>query len=114
MSVVLVTAIIKPQMLDPVKDAVREAGVLGMTVTEVRGYGRQGGHSETYRGVEYTVDLVPKLRIEVVCPFDQAETLMNVIQKAARTGKIGDGKIWMMDVDRLLRIRTGEMGPDAI
>ena len=114
MSVMLVTAIIKPQMLEPVKEAVREAGVIGMTVTEVRGYGRQAGHSETYRGVEYTVDLVPKLRVEVLCPLGQAEMLMNAIQKAAQTGKIGDGKIWVIDVDRLLRIRTGEMGTEAI
>ncbi|MEW6471787.1 MAG: P-II family nitrogen regulator [Actinomycetota bacterium] len=114
MTVMLVTAIIKPQMLEPVKDAVREAGVQGMTVTEVRGFGRQGGHSETYRGVEYTVDLIPKLRIEVLCPLDQAEMVMTVVQKAAYTGKIGDGKIWATDVNRLLRIRTGEMGTEAV
>ena len=114
MSVMLVTAIIKPPMLEPVKDAVREAGIQGMTVTEVRGFGRQGGHSETYRGVEYTVDLIPKIRIEVLCPTEQVETVMNVVQKAAHTGKIGDGKIWVTDVERLSRIRTGEMGDEAI
>jgi nitrogen regulatory protein PII len=113
-SVVLVTAIIKPHMLDPVKDAVREAGLVGMTVTEVRGFGRQGGHSETYRGVEYTVDLIPKLRIEVLCPLEQVEVVMKAIQKSAHTGKIGDGKIWAVDVGQLLRIRTGEMGEEAI
>ena len=114
MSVMLVTAIIKPHMLEPVKEAVREAGIQGMTVSEVRGFGRQGGHSETYRGVEYTVDLVPKIKIEVVCPLDQAEMVMNVVQKAAHTGKIGDGKIWVTDVERLLRIRTAEMGLEAV
>ena len=114
MSVMLVTAIIKPHMLEPVKDAVREAGIHGMTVSEVKGFGRQGGHSETYRGVEYAVDLVPKIRIDVLCPMEQAEMVMNVVQKAAHTGKIGDGKIWVTDVARLVRIRTGEMGAEAV
>lgn len=114
MTAVLVTAIIKPHMLEPVKDAVRQAGLSGMTVTEVRGAGRQGGHSETYRGVEYTIDLIPKLRVEVLCPPDHVDVVMSVIQKSAATGKIGDGKIWTVDVDRLLRIRTGEMGIEAI
>jgi nitrogen regulatory protein P-II 1 len=114
MSVILVTSIIKPHMLESVKDAVRQAGLSGMTVTEVRGFGRQGGHSETYRGVEYAVDLIPKLRVEVLCPADQVDAVIIAIQKSAYTGKIGDGKIWTVDVDRLLRIRTGEMGTEAI
>jgi nitrogen regulatory protein P-II 1 len=110
----LVTAIIKPHLLDSVKDALRSAGVTGLTVTEVRGFGRQGGHTETYRGAEYTVDLIPKLRIDVVCSVDDAEKVMEIIRSAAHTGKIGDGKIWIVDVERLLRIRTGEMGDQAL
>jgi nitrogen regulatory protein P-II 1 len=109
----LVTAIIKPHMLDSVKDGLRATGVVGLTVTEVQGYGRQGGHTETYRGAEYTVDLVPKLRIEVLCTTDDAEKVMETIRASAHTGKIGDGKIWILDVDRLMRIRTGELGVDA-
>lgn len=110
----LVIAIIKPQMLDSVKAGLQGLGISGLTVTEVRGFGRQGGHTETYRGTEYTVDLVPKLRIEVICETDQADKVMECIQSTARTGKIGDGKVWVLDVERLLRIRTGEMGADAI
>ena len=110
----LVTAIIKPHMLDSVKDSLRAAGVQGLTVTEVRGFGRQGGHTETYRGAEYTIDLVPKLRLEVLCSLDDSEKIMEIIRGAAHTGKIGDGKVWVLDVERLLRIRTGEMGAEAI
>ena len=110
----LVTAIIKPHMLDSVKSSLRSAGVQGLTVTEVRGFGRQGGHSETYRGTEYTVDLVPKLRIEVLCSLTEAEKIMEVIRSSAYSGKIGDGKVWVIDVDSIMRIRTGEMGDEAI
>lgn len=110
----LVTAVIKPHMLDSVKDALRAAGVQGMTVSEVAGFGRQGGHTETYRGAEYTVDLIPKVRVEVLAESDQAERVADVIAAAARTGKIGDGKIWLTPVDRVVRIRTGELQADAI
>jgi nitrogen regulatory protein P-II 1 len=110
----LVTAIVKPHMLDAVKDSLRAAGVQGLTVTEVRGFGRQGGHTETYRGAEYTVDLVPKIRLEILCGVDDAEKVMEIIRSAAHTGKIGDGKVWVVDVERLMRIRTGEYGNDAI
>lgn len=110
----LIVAVVKPHMLDAVKDGLRSAGVQGLTVTEVKGYGRQGGHTETYRGAEYTVDLVPKLRIEVLCEADKAVSVMDVIRKCAYTGKIGDGKVWVLDVDQLMRIRTGEMDIEAI
>ena len=110
----LVTAVIKPQMLDPVKDGLKDMGVKGLTISEVKGFGRQGGHTETYRGAEYTVDLVPKIKVEVVCAIEEAEGVMEVIRKCAYTGKIGDGKIWMLDVDRLMRVRTAEMGEEAI
>jgi nitrogen regulatory protein P-II 1 len=110
----LVTAVIKPHMLDPVKDGLKDVGVQGLTITEVKGYGRQGGHTETYRGAEYTVDLVPKVKVEVICGIDEAERVMDVIRKTAYTGKIGDGKVWVLDVDRLMRVRTGEMGEEAI
>ena len=110
----LVTAIIKPHKLDDVKDALRDAGVLGLTVTEVKGFGRQGGKTETYRGAEYTVDFLPKVKIEVVCDSGDADKIADVIALAARTGKIGDGKIWAYALDRLIRIRTGELGDDAL
>jgi nitrogen regulatory protein PII len=110
----LVTAVIKPQMLDSVKEGLKDIGVQGLTVTEVKGYGRQGGHTETYRGAEYTVDLVPKMKLEVLCLVDDAERVMEMIRKCAYTGKIGDGKVWVVDVDRLLRVRTGEMGSEAV
>ncbi|HET9443996.1 MAG TPA: P-II family nitrogen regulator [Acidimicrobiales bacterium] len=110
----LVTAIIKPHMLEAVKDSLRSIGVQGLTVTEVKGFGRQGGHTETYRGAEYTIDLVPKVRIEVLCQTEDAEKVMDTIRLSAQTGKIGDGKVWIMDVERLMRIRTGEMGGDAV
>ena len=110
----LVTAVIKPQMLEPVKDGLKDMGVQGITVTAVKGFGRQGGHTETYRGAEYTIDFVPKVKVEVVCGTEDAEKVADAIAAAAQTGKIGDGKIWMTAVDRLARIRTGEMGPDAV
>src|SRR3990170_4820771 len=110
----LVTAIIKPQMLDSVKNGLQGLGVLGLTVTEVKGFGRQGGHTETYRGAEYTIDFVPKIRVEVVVDSGDVERVVEVIAKAAQTGKIGDGKIWVTEVSRLLRIRTGEEGVDAV
>ena len=110
----LVTAVIKPHMLEAVKDGLKGAGVQGLTITEVKGFGRQGGHTETYRGAEYTVDLIPKLKVEVVCSIDDAELVMDIIRKCAHTGTIGDGKVWMVDVDRLMRVRTGEMGEEAV
>lgn len=110
----LVTAIVKPFKLDDVKEALKAAGVQGMTVTEVQGFGRQGGHTEVYRGTEYQVDFQPKVRIEILCDDALAATAVDVIVTAGRTGKIGDGKVWITDVDRAIRIRTGEMGDDAI
>ena len=110
----LVTAIIKPHMLEGVKDALKGVGVQGITVTEVKGFGRQGGHTETYRGAEYKIDFVPKVKVEVVVPSDEAEKVADTILQAAQTGKIGDGKIWVTAVDRIVRIRTGEMGADAV
>jgi len=110
----LITAIIKPFKLDEVKAALKEAGIAGMTVTEVQGFGRQAGHTEVYRGAEYPVDFVPKVRIEIMTDVFQAETIAEVITQAARTGKIGDGKIWISDVDRVIRIRTGEVDEDAV
>lgn len=109
----LVTAVIKPHMLDEVKEALRGMGISGMTVSEVKGFGRQGGHTETYRGAEYNVDFVPKLKLEIVIDTD-ASHVVDAITKAASTGKIGDGKIWVTPVDSLVRIRTGEVGADAI
>ena len=109
----LVTAVIKPHMLESVKDGLQKAGVKGLTVTEVKGFGRQGGHTETYRGAEYTVDLIPKVKVEVVCSTVDAERVMATIRECAHTGKIGDGKVWIVDVDHLLRVRTGEMGEEA-
>ena len=110
----LVTAIVKPHMLEAVKDALRAAGVAGLTVSEVKGFGRQGGHTETYRGAEYKIDFVPKVKVEVLVDTGDAEKVAEVIAAAARTGKIGDGKIWVMAVDQAVRIRTGEMGIDAV
>jgi len=110
----LVTAIIKPFKLEEVKDALRGAGVLGLTVSEVQGYGRQGGKSETFRGTEYTIEFVPKVRVEVLCESSDAEKVVDLIATAAKTGKIGDGKIWSYDLDRVVRIRTGERGDGAI
>ena len=110
----LVTAVIKPFKLDDVKDALSVLGIQGMTVSEVQGFGRQEGHSETYRGTEYKVLFTPKTRIEVVVDDDQADSVVESIVDAARTEKIGDGKVWVTDVDNLIRIRTGERGPEAI
>jgi len=110
----LITAVIKPHRLDEVKDALQAFGVHGLTITEASGYGRQRGHTEVYRGAEYTVDLVPKIRIEVLVEDADAEELTDVIVKAARTGKIGDGKVWSVPVDDAVRVRTGERGPDAL
>jgi nitrogen regulatory protein PII len=110
----LVTAIIKPFKLDDVKDALRSAGVAGITVSEARGFGRQGGHTETYRGAEYQIDFVPKVKLEVVVADDVVDVVVTAIVDSAATGKIGDGKLWVTDVEHLVRIRTGETGPDAI
>jgi nitrogen regulatory protein P-II 1 len=110
----LITAIIKPFKLDEVKEALRGAGALGLTASEVQGYGRQGGKTETFRGSEYTVEFVPKVRIEVLVETVDVDKIIDVIASAAQTGKIGDGKIWSHDLDRLMRIRTGERGDDAI
>ncbi|MFI6872712.1 P-II family nitrogen regulator [Streptomyces sp. NPDC050400] len=110
----LITAVVKPFRLDEVKTALQELGVQGLTVTEASGYGRQRGHTEVYRGAEYQVDLVPKVRIEVVVADDDAEAAMEAIVRAARTGKIGDGKVWAVPVDTVVRVRTGERGPDAV
>lgn len=110
----MVTAIVKTHKLEAVKDALSGAGVSGMTVTPAKGFGRQGGHSETYRGTEYQMDLVPKVMVEVLCPTEGSEKIADAIAQAAQTGRIGDGKIWMSPVDRAIRIRTGELGSDAI
>jgi nitrogen regulatory protein P-II 1 len=110
----LITAVIKPYKLDEVKAALKSAGVTGMTVAEVQGFGRQAGHTEVYRGAEYTVDFVPKVRIEVLADTDRVEAITNAITLAARSGKIGDGKIWVTEVDQIIRIRTGEVDEDAI
>jgi nitrogen regulatory protein P-II 1 len=110
----LITAVIKPHRLDEVKEALHGFGVHGLTVTEVGGYGRQRGHTEVYRGAEYTVDLVPKVRLEVLAEDADAGRLVNVIVEAARTGKIGDGKVWTVPVETAVRVRTGERGPDAL
>ena len=110
----LITAIVKPFKLDDVKTALKDAGVTGMTVTEVQGFGRQSGHTEVYRGAEYTIDFVPKVRIEVLADVTDAERVADTIAAAARTGKIGDGKIWITDVERIMRIRTGEVDADAL
>jgi nitrogen regulatory protein P-II 1 len=110
----LITAVIKPHRLDEVKDALQAFGVQGLTVTEASGYGRQRGHTEVYRGAEYTVDLVPKIRIEILVEDSDADQLIEVVVKAARTGKIGDGKVWSLPVEEAVRVRTGERGPDAL
>jgi nitrogen regulatory protein P-II 1 len=110
----LVTAVIKPHRLDAVKDALRERSVSGMTVTEVKGFGRQGGHTETYRGAEYAIDFLPKVKIEVVCDPAEAEKIVDAIVEAGRTGKIGDGKIWLTSLTSVVRIRTGERDGEAL
>ena len=110
----LITAIIKPFKLDDVKEALKGAGVQGMTVSEVRGFGRQGGHTETYRGAEYQIDFVPKVCVELVVDDHAVEPVIDVIVRAANTGKIGDGKVWVTNVEQVVRIRTGEHGTSAI
>jgi nitrogen regulatory protein P-II 1 len=110
----LVTAIIKPHTVDGVKDALKATGVQGITVSEVRGFGRQGGHTETYRGTEYTIDFVPKVRVDVLTEDAAVDDVVDAISSAARSGRIGDGKIWVTEVLRVVRIRTGEEGTEAI
>ncbi len=110
----LVTAIIKPYKLEEVKDSLRGAGLLGLTVSEVQGFGRQGGKSETFRGSEYTIEFVPKVKVEVLCESTDVEKVVDLIATSAKTGKIGDGKIWAYDLDTVVRIRTGERGDSAI
>jgi nitrogen regulatory protein P-II 1 len=110
----LITAIIKPFTLDDVKEALEQLGLLGMTVSEVRGYGRQKGHTEVYRGAEYTVDFVNKLKVEVLVEDDTADRAVDAVVDAARTGRIGDGKVWLTPVETVVRVRTGERGVDAL
>jgi nitrogen regulatory protein P-II 1 len=110
----LVTAIIKPFTLDEVKAALEQLGVLGMTVSEVQGYGRQKGHTEVYRGAEYSVDFVPKIRVEVLVDDAMSDKVVDAVVTTARTGKIGDGKVWVTPVDTVVRVRTGERGTDAL
>ncbi len=110
----LITAVIKPFKLDDVKSALKGISVQGMTVTEVQGFGRQSGHTEVYRGAEYTVDFVPKIKLEVLADAPDVDAIVDALAAAARTDKIGDGKVWVTDVDAVVRIRTGEKGVDAI
>ncbi|MBV9312787.1 MAG: P-II family nitrogen regulator [Pseudonocardia sp.] len=110
----LVTAVIKPFVLEDVKNALEKLGVLGLTVTEVSGFGRQKGHTEVYRGAEYAVDFVPKIRVEVAVEDAVAERVVNAVVEAARTGKIGDGKVWVTGLETVVRVRTGERGSDAL
>jgi nitrogen regulatory protein P-II 1 len=109
-----IEAVIKPFKLEDVKDALAEIGITGMTVSEVKGYGRQKGHSELYRGAEYVVDFLPKIKMEMVVDDDMVDSVVNTVVEAARTGKIGDGKIFVSDINQIIRIRTGETGSDAI
>ena len=111
---VLVTAIIKPHALDAVREALSYLGVAGMTISEVKGFGRQHGHTEIYRGAEYRVEYLPKIKVEVLSSAETADDIVEAVAKAARTGKIGDGKIWVTALDSVTRIRTGETGPSAI
>ena len=110
----MITAIIKPFKVEEVKDALKATGIVGMTVSEVRGFGRQGGHTETYRGAEYNVDFVPKVKLELIVDDAILDSVIDTIKTAAGTGKIGDGKIWVSGIDSVIRIRTGETGTDAI
>ena len=110
----LITAVIKPHKLDEVKSALETFGVQGLTVSEASGYGRQKGHTEVYRGAEYTVDLVPKVRVEVLVDDTDAADVVEVVVKAAQTGRIGDGKVWVVPIDDVVRVRTGERGVDAL
>jgi len=109
-----IEAIIKPFKLDDVKEALSEKGIKGMTLTEVKGYGRQKGHKEVYRGAEYTVDFIPKVKLELIVDVEQTEEVVECIRQAAMTGKIGDGKIFVLPVEEVIRVRTGETGKDAI
>ena len=113
-SMKLITAVIKPFKLDEVREALADVGITGLTVTEVKGFGRQKGHTELYRGAEYVVDFLPKIKVEAIVDNDIVEAAIEAIQKAAKTGKIGDGKIWVSKIDDVVRIRTGETGKDAI
>ncbi|AVM00371.1 transcriptional regulator [Gordonia iterans] len=110
----LITAIIKPFTLEDVKTALEQLGIVGMTVSEVQGYGRQKGHTEVYRGAEYAVDFVPKVRVEVVVDDEDVDQVTDAIVEAARTGKIGDGKVWVSPVEKVIRVRTGERGSEAL
>lgn len=110
----LVTAVIKPHMFEPVKEALHALGIAGMTVAESSGYGRQGGHTEVYRGAEYQIDLIPKVRLELVVPAEQVDDVIEAISSAARTDRIGDGKIWVVPVETVVRVRTGERDADAL
>ena len=110
----LIVGIIKPFKLDDVKEALKEAGIHGLTVSDAQGFGRQRGHTEVYRGAEYTIDFVPKVKIEIVTSDAKVESILDVVRKAAATGKIGDGKVWVTNVEQILRIRTGETGDAAI
>ena len=110
----LVTAIVKPFVLGDVKDALEELGVLGLTTSEVQGFGRQKGHTEVYRGAEYSVDFVPKVKVEVVVDDEQADRVVQAVVDAAHTGRIGDGKVWVVPVENVVRVRTGERGTDAL
>jgi nitrogen regulatory protein P-II 1 len=112
--VYVVTAVIKPFKLEEVKDALRGAGILGMTVSEVQGYGRQGGKSETFRGGEYAISFVPKVKLEVLVDSPDVDKVIDIVSSTSKTGKIGDGKIWAVAVDKVVRVRTGESGSDAI
>ncbi len=109
-----IEAVIKPFKLDDVKEGLNDIGIHGMTVSEIKGYGRQKGHTEIYRGAEYAVDFIPKIKIEIVIPAERTEAVVEAIRKAAYTGKIGDGKIFVIPVEQAIRIRTGEKGPDAV
>ena len=110
----LITAIVKPFKVSDVRDALRDIGVLGLTVSDAQGYGRQRGHTEVYRGAEYRIDFVPKIRMEVLADDDDAAHVIDTIVTAAQTGKIGDGKVWVQNVEEVIRVRTGERGPEAI
>ncbi|WP_444230360.1 P-II family nitrogen regulator [Corynebacterium durum] len=110
----LITAVIKPFTLEDVKQSLEQVGVYGMTVTEIQGFGQQKGHTEVYRGAEYAVDFVPKVKVEIVVSNEQLDEVVAAIVDTARTGKIGDGKVWVMDVEELVRVRTGERGIDAL
>jgi len=109
-----IEAVIKPFKLDDVKEALNDVGIQGMTVSEVKGYGRQKGHTEIYRGAEYAVDFIPKLKIEIIVPADRCEEVLDIVRKSSYTGKIGDGKIFVVPVEDVIRVRTGERGPDAL